>query len=145
MDPPPGITSCPSDQTVNLPPGSTSTAVIFPQAVATDTSGIPPTVSYSSNPPGVSFTPAGTSYVANNVPAGMTTVIVTATDNANNMATCTFTLNGMWSRQEITAAHNGFFCFVVVCFLFVLFCFVLCFVLFVWFLIQLDELSFIQK
>ena len=98
--------------------------------MATDTSGIPPTISYSSNPPGVSFTQAGTSYAANNVPAGMTTVIVTATDNANNMATCTFTLNGMWSRQEITAAHNEFFLFCclflfVFC-LFVLFCVLFC-------------------
>ena len=96
VDPPPTIISCPSDETVNLQPGSTSTAIVFPQAVAIDTSGNPPTITYSSNPAGVSFTQAGTSYIANNVPAGMTTVIVTATDNASNMATCTFTLNGMW-------------------------------------------------
>ena len=66
---------------------------MFPRATATDDSGIPPTITYSTTTPGVTFFEGGTGILANNIQqAGTIPVTVTATDNNNNVATSTFDL-----------------------------------------------------
>ncbi|XP_072013737.1 hyalin-like [Amphiura filiformis] len=85
---------CPSDPaTVELRSSTgTTTAVSFPRPSATDDGGLP-TLEYASTPPGIMFFEStGNTVLATNVNVGMTTVTVTATDTANNMASCTFEL-----------------------------------------------------
>ena len=87
----PVITSTPPSQSFTLQPDQTS--VIFPSATATDDSGIPPTITYSTTTPGVTFLESGTAILANNIQqAGTIPVTVTVTDNNNNVVTSTFVL-----------------------------------------------------
>ena len=90
-DPQPVITCPSSPQTATLPQGQNS--VTFPRATATDNSGIPPTIAYSTTTPGVTFLEGGTNILASNIQqAGTIPVTATATDNNNNQASCTFNL-----------------------------------------------------
>ena len=77
----------------------------FPAATATDDSGIPPTVTYTTNTGVQVFGGGSTTVVANNLQSGMTEVTATARDNNNNMATCTFNLNSK------TNLAGSLFCF----------------------------------
>ena len=88
----PPVITCPSSpQTATLPQGQNS--VTFARATATDNSGIPPTIVYSTTTPGVMFLDGGTIILANNIQqAGTIPVTATATDNNGNQAFCTFNL-----------------------------------------------------
>ena len=92
---PPILGSCPANQVANAtsPAGAT---VNYPATTATDTCGAP-TVSYSQN--------SGTLFAI-----GDTTVTVTATDAANNQATCNFTVHVKGAGEQINdlfAKVNG--------------------------------------
>ena len=69
------------------------TTVQFTGATATDDSGLPPTITYTTNTGVQIFSGGSTTVIANNLQAGMTEVTATARDNNNNMASCTFNLN----------------------------------------------------
>ena len=95
----PTITGCPSTQQVDIQLNAATTptaTVTFPVPLATDSSGSPVSIAYTSVPPGLFFavnTVSGTVLVRN-VPIGTTVVMVTATDNANNPVTCRFNIVG---------------------------------------------------
>ena len=88
----PPVITCPSSpQTATLPQGQNS--ITFARATATDDSVIPPTITYSTTTPGVTFFDGGTSILAENIQeAGTIPVTATATDNNGNQAFCTFNL-----------------------------------------------------
>ena len=109
----PVITQCPQSQAQLSNTLGSTLGFIVPKAQATDNSGIAPTIQYSTVTPGVIIfdSPASTIF-ASNVPIGVTIVTVTATDQANNMATCTFTLTVSgesvgWSRNLPDCSHNN--------------------------------------
>jgi hypothetical protein len=87
----PPLLTCPSNVVVTLPPNSIDTQMVvnYPAPSATDNCTASPTITTSQA--------SGTVF-----PVGLTTVNVTATDAANNQATCSFT---------VTARYNfsGFF------------------------------------
>ena len=75
----PPMVTCPSDITRPVPEGVTFLAVTFPNAVATDNSGI---VSLDGVEP-----PSGSSF-----PVGTTNVTFSYSDPRGNIGTCTFTV-----------------------------------------------------
>ena len=83
--------TCPQDQNVVVQQGQTTAQ--FSAATATDDSGLPPAVTYTTSTGVQVFGGGSTTVVANNLQAGMTVVTATARDNNNNMAFCTFSLN----------------------------------------------------
>ncbi|XP_072013682.1 uncharacterized protein [Amphiura filiformis] len=74
---PPVVTRCPEDIRAELPAGSTSGSVTWPEPQATDNSGVTPTLVCSHQP----FT---------QFPVGTTRVVCTFTDPSSNTAICAF-------------------------------------------------------
>ena len=90
------ITMCPSNQRVDIEANAATTptaTVTFPVAVATDSSGNPVNIQYTSAP-AVTFQVNAGTVTASGVRVGTTVVTVTATDSANNPATCPFNIVG---------------------------------------------------
>ena len=81
---------CPERPSVELP--ENTNFVQFPGATATDDSGLPPTITYTTSAPGVQVFPSGTNVIAVNVQPGTILVTATARDNNGNMAECTIIL-----------------------------------------------------
>ncbi len=77
----PPVIACPANVVVTLPPNTTDTGMVvnYPEPTATDNCTASPIITTSQA--------SGTVF-----PVGLTTVNVTATDAANNQATCSFTV-----------------------------------------------------
>ncbi len=82
-DTPPEITRCPDSQSTTVPLGTTSAFATWIPPTAIDDSGTVPTCS-SPFSPGQSF------------PIGITQVTYVCTDEAGNMARCTFSVSGKY-------------------------------------------------
>ena len=74
---PPVVTRCPEDIRAQLPAGSTSGSVTWPEPQAIDNSGVTPTLSCSHQP-------------FSQFPVGTTRVVCTFTDPSGNTAICAF-------------------------------------------------------
>ncbi len=75
----PTISNCPNSQSYTVPIGTSVQTVTWTEPTAQDNTGVLPTL-ISTHQPGDEF------------PIGDTDVIYTATDQAGNSATCTFTI-----------------------------------------------------
>ncbi|XP_072051832.1 uncharacterized protein [Amphiura filiformis] len=84
---PPVISDCPTDISVDLPNGVTNSIVSWIEPTATDNSGVAPSVSRT-HVPMTSFN------------AGLTEVTYTYTDQAENIATCVFTVTLNVNTQD---------------------------------------------
>ncbi len=95
VDPPPTIL-CPPNLSANPNSGTNTAFIVIDAAMATDDSPVTPTIQYTTDSAGVQILDGfGTPFIyASNVPVGVTTVTATATDDTNNMASCTFTITG---------------------------------------------------